>query len=75
MLGEAKIGLDFSQERGNGEPNEESNEETPPRHVECTHVRASKRTKLDGGGLVVLVGVNIDIVLVVLLPLGLSIGK
>ena len=75
LLGEAKIGLDFSQERGNGEPNEESNEETPPRHVECTHVRASKRTKLDGGGLVVLVGVNIDIVLVVLLPLGLSIGK
>jgi len=74
LLGEAKIRLDLSQERSDGEPDEESNEETPPRHVEGSHVRAGKGTKLDGGGLVILVRIDVDEVLVVLLPLSGSSG-
>merc|ERR1719446_462476 len=69
LLGKVKILLDLGQERSNGEPDEEGNEETPPRHVEGSHVGAGERTKLDGGGLVILVRIDIDPVLVVLLPL------
>lgn len=75
LLGKVKILLDLGQERGDCEPNEEGNEETPPGHVEGTHVRASHGAKLDGGSLVVLVGIDINPVLVVLLPLSLSIDK
>jgi hypothetical protein len=39
--------------------------------VEGTHVGTGERTKLDLGGLVILVGVDVDMVLGVLLPLGL----
>jgi hypothetical protein len=69
LLGEIKGVLDLRQERGNGEPDEESNEETPPRAVEGSHVRASKTAKLDLSSLVILVRVDGDRVGLVLLDL------
>ena len=71
LLGESKIVTDLREKRGDGEPDEESAEETPPRAVEGTHVRAGKRAKLDGGSLVILVRVDINVVGVVFLPLSL----
>ena len=71
LLGEGKIVSDFREKRGDGEPDKEGNEETPPGHVEGTHVGAGERAELDGSSSVILVGIDIDVVLVVLLPLGL----
>jgi hypothetical protein len=67
LLGKVKGDLDFRKEWGNGEPDEKGNEETPPRAVEGSHVRASKTAKLDLGGLVILVRVDVDRVRLVLL--------
>ena len=68
-LREAEGSLDFWQERGNGEPDEEGNEKGKPSAVESSHVRAFEAEHLDFSGLVILVGVNTDIVGIVLLPL------
>lgn len=71
LLGEGKIISDFREKRGDGEPDEEGNEETPPGHVEGTHVGTGERAELDSSGSVILVGIDINVVRVVLLPLGL----
>lgn len=53
-----------------GEPDEEGGEEAHPREVEGTHVRSFEGQKFDFGGLVILVGIDINKVLVVFLPFG-----
>ena len=68
---DADVGADLREERGNGEPDEEGNEEAPPRAVEGAHVRAGEVAKLDLLGLVILVGVDLEDVGLVLLGLGL----
>ena len=74
LLGQAKRVLDLRKERSDGEPDEEGNEEAPPRAVEGTHVRAREVAQLDLGGLVILVGIDVqDVRLVLLDLLGLSI--
>jgi len=70
LLGQSQCFLDFTQKRSDCEPDEKGNEETPPRHVEGSHVGACERAELDGLGSVILVGIDLDPVLVVLLPLG-----
>jgi hypothetical protein len=69
LLGKVKGDLDFRKEGGNREPDEKGNEETPPRAMEGSHVRASKTAKLDLGSLVILVRVDRDRVGLVLLNL------
>jgi hypothetical protein len=69
LLGEVKGFLDFWQERGDREPDEESNKKGEPRAVECSHVRTLEAKHLDLSGFVILVRVNTDIVGIVLLPL------
>lgn len=71
FLGKAKGLLDFTQERRYGKPDEEGNEKSPPGAMECTHVGAGKRAKLDFLGLVILVRVNFNEVSIILLVLGL----
>jgi len=60
LLGNLEGILDLRKERSNGKPDEESNEETPPRAVEGSHVWAGKAAKLDLRGLVILIWVDID---------------
>lgn len=69
LLREVNGFLDFGQERGNGEPNEERNEESKPGAVESSHVRALEAEHPNLSGSIILVGVNIDVVGIVLLPL------
>ena len=71
LLGDAEVGTDLGKEGGDGEPDEEGDEEAPPRAVEGAHVRAGEVAKLDLLGLVVLVGVDLEDVRLVLLGLGL----
>jgi len=74
LLGQTKIDLDLGKKRSNGEPNEEGDEKSPPGAVEGSHVRAGEGTKLDSGGLVILVGVDLNGVFRVCLPLSGSSG-
>ena len=60
LLGNFEGILDLRKERSNGKPDEESNEETPPRAVEGSHVWAGKAAKLDLRGLVILIWVDTD---------------
>mmetsp|Transcript_49771 Transcript_49771/g.105830 ORF Transcript_49771/g.105830 Transcript_49771/m.105830 type:complete len:524 (+) Transcript_49771:444-2015(+) len=62
--------LDLGEEGRDGEPDEEGREESHPRAVEGAHVRALEGEELDFGGLVILVGVDVDVVRVVLFDLG-----
>lgn len=71
LLGDAKVRADLGKKRGDGEPDEEGNEEAPPRAVEGAHVRAGEVAKLDLLGLVILVGVDLEDVGLVLLGLRL----
>jgi hypothetical protein len=64
-------GADLGKKRGDGEPDKERDEETPPRAVVGTHVGAGETAKLDFRGLVSLVGVDVKTVLRVLLPFSL----
>lgn len=58
LLGKIECFLDFREERSDGEPNEESNKETPPGIVERSHVRTLKAAELDLGGSVILIGID-----------------
>lgn len=71
LLAEAKRQTDFWQERGDGEPNEEGGKETHPREMEGAHVGSLKGHELDFSGLVILIGINIDVVGLIFLYFGL----
>ena len=71
FLGQAESVADFGQKRSDGEPDEECDEESPPGAVECSHVWTCKVAQLDFGGLVILVGIDVDGVLRVLFPFSL----
>ena len=76
MLGETKSEFDLGHERCNCEPDEEGSEEAHPREVEGTHVRSLEGEHLDFGSLVILVGINSDMVSIVFLPFGgFSVGN
>jgi hypothetical protein len=45
LLGQVKIVTDLREERRDGEPNKEGDQEGPPRAVEGSHVRSSKAAK------------------------------
>ena len=64
--------LNLGEEWGDGEPDEEGGEESHPRAVKGAHVWAFEGEELDFGGLVILVGVDVNVVSVVLFDLGLS---
>ena len=69
MLGDSDRVTDLREERGGGEPDEEGDEKTPPGKVKGAHVRAGKGAELDLFGTVVLVGIDLDVVFTVRLPL------
>ena len=71
LLGQTKGGTDLTEKRGNSEPDEESDEETPPRAVEGSHVGTREVAELDLTGSVILFGIDLKGVLVVLLPFSL----
>lgn len=54
MLGKTKGRLHFWEQRSNREPNKEGDEESEPRKVECSHVRAGKVAQLNLGGSIIL---------------------
>ena len=72
FLFKSKGVLDLTKKRGNGEPDEEGDEKSPPRAVEGPHVWAREVAELDLGRSVILVWVDLKGVLVVLFPLSLS---
>ncbi len=69
LLADVERNLYLGKKRGDGEPNEESNEESPPRAMESTHVGSGEVAKLDFGCLIILVGVNLTDVSLVFLEL------
>ena len=71
FLGKRESSTDLGKKRSDGEPDEKGNEETQPREVEGSHVRAGEAAKLDLGGSVILIRVDVKGVGVVLLPFGL----
>jgi len=71
LLGKSKRTSDFGQERGDGEPNEKRGEEAKPREVEGAHVGALKGRELDFGCLVILVGIDINVISLIFLDYGL----
>ena len=71
-LSQCKSLTDFWKKGGGCEPDEESNEEAEPRAVEGTHVWAGEVAKLDFSSFVILVGVDIELICLVLLPFGLA---
>ena len=71
LLAEAKSQTDFWQERGDREPDEEGGKEAKPREVEGTHVGSLEGRELDFSGLVILVGINIDVISLIFLYFGL----
>ena len=58
--------FDLSEKRSDSEPDEEGNEETPPREVECSHVRTREVTQLNLGRLIVLLWVDSKYVRIIL---------
>jgi len=72
LLGKSESNLDFGKKRGDGKPDEESNEETQPRKVEGSHVWAREVAKLDLGSFIILLRIDFKCVSIVLLPFGLS---
>ena len=71
LLAKSKRKTDFWQERSDGEPNEKGGEEAKPREVEGAHVGALKGSELDFGCLVVLVGIDINVISLIFLDYGL----
>ena len=69
LLGKAEVILNLTQKGGGRELNEESDEETPPRTMESAHVGALEGQELDLRGFIILIGIDIDEVFVVLLPI------
>jgi len=69
-LRQTKSLTDLWKKRGGGEPDEESNEEIPPRAVESTHVWSGKGAKLDFDGFVILLGIDLECVGLVLFGFG-----
>ena len=67
LLSKSQRGLNFGKEGGDGEPDEEGSEEAHPGAVEGAHVRTLEGEELDFGRLVILVGIDIDVVRGVLL--------
>mmetsp|Transcript_4785 Transcript_4785/g.9293 ORF Transcript_4785/g.9293 Transcript_4785/m.9293 type:complete len:442 (-) Transcript_4785:522-1847(-) len=72
LLRNAQRVLNLGQKRCDGEPDEERCKEAHPRAVEGAHVRAFEGEKLDLSSFVILVGIDIDVVRVVLFDLGLA---
>ena len=75
LLGHAQRGLDFGKKGRNGEPDEEGREESHPGAVEGAHVGTFEAEELDFGGLVILIGVDLEVVGLVLLDFGLAGGN
>ena len=69
LLGQVEGRPDLREKRSDGEPDEEGDEETPPRAVEGTHVWAGEVAQLDLAGLVILVGVDLQGVSLILFHL------
>ena len=70
LFRKTKCYLDLRKKRGDGEPNEECSEETHPREVEGTHVGSLEGKELDFFGLIILIGIDLNVVSVVFLPFG-----
>ena len=75
LLRNSQCGLNLGEERGDGEPDEEGSEESHPGAVEGAHVGTGEAEELDFGGLVVLVGIDLEVVGLVLLYFGLAGGN
>ena len=58
-LDKRESSTDLGKKRSDGEPDEKGNEETQPREVEGSHVRAGEAAKLDLGGSVILIRVDV----------------
>lgn len=69
-LSQCKSLTDFWKKGGGCEPDEESNEEIPPRAVEGTHMGPGKRAKLDFISFVIIVRVYLKSVGLVLFQFG-----
>lgn len=70
LLGKVKCDLDFGQKWSNGKPDEEGSEETHPTEVEGPHVRSLEGEELDFLSLVILAGIDLDVVCIIFLPFG-----
>lgn len=68
FLGQPQIGTDLGEQRRNGEPNEERDEEGPPRAMKGTHMRAGKATQSNFSCFIILLGVRIKLIGWVFLP-------
>ena len=71
LLVEADSVTDLGQEWSDGEPDEEGDEEPPPRAVKGSHVWTGKAAKLNFLGTVILIRIDLDGIGLVFLPLSL----
>jgi len=68
LLVQVQSHTNLGQQRGDGKPNEEGNEESPPTAVKGTHMGTCKAAEFDLGRLEILIGIDDDMELIVLFP-------